>query len=92
MIKKQAFQQFEQRIDYRLSVPISRPVDLCKTLGASMDDYSRDLTKMIGFVKDLQRPVLNFMLTRYACYLIAQNSAAIYDCKVTNDHYFDIIT
>lgn len=54
-------------------VAIGRAIESCKTLGVSVDDHFREVTKMVQLGSGSQRNVQDFMLTRYACYLIAQN-------------------
>ena len=54
-------------------VAISRATESCKTLKVNVDDHFREVTKMVLLGSGSQRKVQDFMLTRYACYLIAQN-------------------
>ena len=54
-------------------VAISRAIESCKTLKVNVDDQFREVTKMVLLGSGSQRKVQDFMLTRYACYLIAQN-------------------
>ena len=52
---------------------IHRAIESCKSTGYDEEHNFRDVTKMVKVGSGAERPVDDFMLTRYACYLIAQN-------------------
>lgn len=52
---------------------IGRAVESCRTTGYDESDHFRGVTKMVRIGSGADRPVDDLMLTRYACYLIAQN-------------------
>lgn len=52
---------------------IQRAKESCESSSIEISDHFREVTKLIIAGKGAQRPVKDYMLTRYACYLIAQN-------------------
>ncbi len=52
---------------------ISKAKNSCKNAGITVQDHFADVSKMVSLGSGAERSVDDVMLTRYACYLIAQN-------------------
>lgn len=52
---------------------VNRAMTACSESGIDSTDQFREITKLTTVGKGAQRELLDYMLTRYACYLIAEN-------------------
>jgi DNA-damage-inducible protein D len=52
---------------------IEKAIVSSQTAGQQSEDHFRNVTKMVNLGSGSQRRIPDYMLTRYACYLIAQN-------------------
>ena len=52
---------------------VGKAKSACENAGMKVEDHFADVSKMVSLGSGSEREIDNMMLTRYACYLIAQN-------------------
>ncbi|MDN5848340.1 MAG: DNA damage-inducible protein D [Nitrococcus sp.] len=71
---------------------ISKAKISCEVSGHAVSDHFVDVNKMIALAKGAERSIDDIMLTRYACYLIAQNGDPRKEAVAFAQTYFAIQT
>lgn len=64
----------------------------CTNSGHAVEDHFPDVRKMVGIGSETSRPINDLALTRYACYLIAQNGDPRKDAIAFAMTYFAVQT
>jgi DNA-damage-inducible protein D len=71
---------------------INRAIESCKTTGSDPNNHFRGVTKMVKLGSGAERAIEDYMLTRYASYLIAQNGDPRKEAIAFAQSYFAIQT
>jgi DNA-damage-inducible protein D len=71
---------------------ISKAKTSCEASGNNITDHFVDINKMVNIGSGAQKPVDDIMLTRYACYLIAQNGDPKKEPIAFAQNYFAVQT
>lgn len=64
----------------------------CQNSGQEIEDHFVDFNKMVGIGSNTKRQVLDYKLSRYACYLIVQNADPRKEVIALGQTYFAIQT
>ena len=71
---------------------INKAKSSCENSGITVVDHFPDIRKTIQMPKGAEKTILDYKLTRYACYLIAQNGDSRKKVIATAQTYFAIQT
>ena len=79
--------------DYRnFETVLKKAKEACKNSGQSVKDHFGDVTDMIEVGKTASREITDTQLSRYACYLVVQNSDPSKEIVALGQTYFAIQT
>ncbi len=71
---------------------INKAKTACETSGHNIEDHFVDVNKMVSIGSGAERTIKDIMLTRFACYLIAQNGDPQKEAIAFAQNYFAVQT
>src|SRR5687767_11051311 len=79
--------------DFRnFAAVVAKAQQACANSGHTVRDHFGDITEMVGIGSGAQRPIEDWALSRYACYLIIQNADPGKPLVALGQTYFAIQT
>lgn len=88
--------ELQQALEYkqwrRFESVILRAIEACKNSGNTISEHFANVGKMIDIGHEAQREVVDYQLSRYACYLIVQNGDPRKEIIALGQTYFAVKT